>query len=225
MTLLIVKKQFKEFFKNKANGIFIIILLIICGIFIPVFYIKGFYSIVLTLVCAFVSQIAPALFAGEKENRTLETLITLPIKIKNIYLGKVIFCFIVCIALMYISFFLGGLISVISGIGIDFVYSFLYIIIYLIFIPISIWNLSYHSVYLSLKANDVRVCALELTFAGIAYAILPIAVLTLASDAEEYPMEIILLLYLLIELGIFIILRKSVKKYLKKPVILGLLRN
>jgi ABC-2 type transport system permease protein len=51
-------------------------------------------------------------FVGEKEKRTMETLLFSPITVKELFIGKVLSAFIPSIIITWVSFFLFGIITV-----------------------------------------------------------------------------------------------------------------
>jgi uncharacterized membrane protein YfcA len=97
---------------------------------------------------------------------------------------------------------------------------------YLVLVPISIWNLSYHAVYFSLKSNDARVCALSLSFIGAAYSILPITLFTvIQQQTNNQTWYIVLLCYLVIlRIGASVVKVVS-RKYFQKSFIFTMFRN
>jgi ABC-2 type transport system permease protein len=79
-------------------------------IYVVVNYLLG--SIFLLIPILNAMMIALHSFVGEKERRTLETLLFSPITVKELFIGKVLAAFIPSIAITWVSFFLFGLITI-----------------------------------------------------------------------------------------------------------------
>jgi len=71
-----------------------------------------FCSIFLLIPTINAMMIALHSFVGEKERRTMETLLFSPITVKDLFLGKVLSAFIPAIGITFISFVLFGIITV-----------------------------------------------------------------------------------------------------------------
>ncbi|MBT2683416.1 ABC transporter permease subunit [Bacillus sp. ISL-37] len=79
-------------------------------IFVVVNYLLG--SIFLLIPTINAMMIALHSFVGEKEKRTMETLLFSPITVKELFIGKVLSAFIPSIIITWVSFFLFGTITV-----------------------------------------------------------------------------------------------------------------
>ena len=79
-------------------------------IFVVVNYLLG--SIFLLIPTINAMMIALHSFVGEKEKRTMETLLFSPITVKELFIGKVLAAFIPSIVITWVSFFLFGVITV-----------------------------------------------------------------------------------------------------------------
>ncbi|MCM3664917.1 ABC transporter permease subunit [Mesobacillus subterraneus] len=79
-------------------------------IYVVVNYLLG--SIFLLIPSLNAMMISLHSFVGEKERRTLETLLFSPITVKELFIGKVLAAFIPSIAITWVSFFLFGLITI-----------------------------------------------------------------------------------------------------------------
>jgi ABC-2 type transport system permease protein len=79
-------------------------------IFVVVNYLLG--SIFLLIPTINAMMIALHSFVGEKEKRTMETLLFSPITVKELFIGKVLSAFIPAIVITWVSFFLFGFITV-----------------------------------------------------------------------------------------------------------------
>lgn len=79
-------------------------------IFVVVNYLLG--SIFLLIPTINAMMIALHSFVGEKEKRTMETLLFSPITVKELFIGKVLSAFIPSIIITWVSFLLFGIITV-----------------------------------------------------------------------------------------------------------------
>ncbi|WP_102262986.1 ABC transporter permease subunit [Mesobacillus jeotgali] len=79
-------------------------------IFVTVNYLLG--SIFLLIPTINAMMISLHSFVGEKEKRTMETLLFSPITVKELFIGKVLAAFIPSIIITWVSFFLFGFITV-----------------------------------------------------------------------------------------------------------------
>lgn len=78
-------------------------------IYVVINYMFG--SIFLLIPCLNAMMIALHSFVGEKERRTMETLLFSPITIKDLFIGKVLAAFIPAIVITLVSFLLFGIIT------------------------------------------------------------------------------------------------------------------
>lgn len=79
-------------------------------IYVVINYMLG--SIFLLIPCLNAMMIALHSFVGEKERRTMETLLFSPITVKDLFIGKVLSAFIPAIGITLISFILFGIITI-----------------------------------------------------------------------------------------------------------------
>ncbi|MEH7885721.1 ABC transporter permease subunit [Bacillus sp. JJ1609] len=79
-------------------------------IYVVINYMFG--SIFLLIPCLNAMMIALHSFVGEKERRTMETLLFSPITVKDLFLGKVLSAFIPAIGITLLSFVLFGIITI-----------------------------------------------------------------------------------------------------------------
>jgi ABC-2 type transport system permease protein len=79
-------------------------------IYVVINYMFG--SIFLLIPCINAMMIALHSFVGEKERRTMETLLFSPITVKDLFLGKVLSAFIPAIGITLLSFILFGIITI-----------------------------------------------------------------------------------------------------------------
>ncbi len=79
-------------------------------IFVVVNYLLGSMFLLIPIINAM--MIALHSFVGEKERRTLESLLFSPISVKELFIGKVLAAFLPAIVITWVSFFLFGVITV-----------------------------------------------------------------------------------------------------------------
>lgn len=79
-------------------------------IYVVVNYLLG--SIFLLIPCLNAMMIALHSFVGEKERRTMETLLFSPITVRELFIGKMLAAFIPSIAITWVSFILFGIITI-----------------------------------------------------------------------------------------------------------------
>jgi ABC-2 type transport system permease protein len=98
-SLTIFKYDFLQFFSNIYGYIFIAIFTIIYAIAFSLklfisntFNLKLFFDIVHLLFLVYIPILSTNLFSKEKQNYTLETLLVMPIKKRDIVIGKFLFC-------------------------------------------------------------------------------------------------------------------------------------
>ncbi|WP_339271101.1 hypothetical protein MKY19_13875 [Paenibacillus sp. FSL R5-0744] len=103
----VFRMQIKEYFKDKGALIFHLCAVVLIGIVAPVFQmndtvlLSGSILFPLTLL----KQWTANSFAGEKEMKTIETLLSSPIKSRSLFYGKCMFC-IVSSGVCYLSIFI-----------------------------------------------------------------------------------------------------------------------
>lgn len=114
---LICEKEFKEL-GLKSFFINFILLILIAGLVVPYFnysfVVSGDWGVNAMIFIFLLSQLVPFIlsmdsFSGEKNCKTLETLISTPIHIESIFLGKIYFVLIINFVIISISFLLNTL--------------------------------------------------------------------------------------------------------------------
>lgn len=207
---------------NKATMWYIIFYCLFCSIVVPIIFKDNYFTIIITLNFSFVVQIGPRLFVEEKENTTLETILSSPISMKKIFMGKVWFCFSLILAMLYSCFVITNIISLCVGSNNFMEFQVKEVLIFFFLIPVSVLTLSYHATYLSLKSSDSRACALVMIFVTVLYSILPISIFSCV-EFEAIVLVIMIAFYLIMNLFIYIILSKRAKEYFNKSIVLTLL--
>ena len=112
MIKAIMEKEIKELLKSKEFISYYIMLIAVIGIIIPIsakesilnrsWYIMGFvFQIIASIIP---SGLTADSFAGEKERKTIETLLLSPVPLAYIFLGKVIYIVIVTLSIIAIIF-------------------------------------------------------------------------------------------------------------------------
>jgi len=234
MMALIIRKQLKELASGKSNLVLIGIIIAICGIVSPIFSPIYFTIFSPLLALMFLAQISPGLFVDEKDNHTLETLVTLPISIKKIIYGKVLYGFLLTLFLFLCSFGLGFVVSMIAHHSVIFTWK--QVIGYILMIPFTFWAFAYQATYMSLKSNDSGACALTLSFVSVIYNIPAIVILVFilapidtALHFLGFSLAVNLLnvacLYFVLVIAVCIALRILLGRYFNKTTIFSLLRN
>jgi ABC-2 type transport system permease protein len=74
-------------------------------------------SLFLLIPCLNAMMVAANSFVGEKERRTLESLLFAPIRIKELFIGKVLSAFIPAVLISFVSFLLFGIVITLATIG------------------------------------------------------------------------------------------------------------
>ena len=234
MTGLMVQKQLKELASRKSDLVFMGAIIIACGIVVPLFSNVTFAIMSVFLTMSFIAQMAPGIFVEEKDSRSLETLVTLPVGMRQIVYGKVLACFLVSVLLFWLSFGLGLLVSFAKYKAVPFTLE--QALGFAALVPLAFWAFSWQCTYTSLKAKDTGVCALTLTFVSILYAVPPVllfvflvgqidTVVSLFGRSIRIDPLVILIAYALVLAAAFVLLRLLMEKYFDKAKIFGLLRN
>jgi len=234
MTGLIVRKQFKEMFASKSSVVLLVIIIAVCGIGAPIFSQMNFIMYCPLLALMFIAQNSPSLFVDEKDNRTLETLVTLPVEIKKILYAKVFYAFLTPLFLFLISFALGLAVS--FAVNHAVVFTWRQIIEYVVMFPLTFLVFAYQSAYLSLKSNDSGACALTLTFVSILYNIPAMVVLVFVLEpisttwnlwglSLAVNLQSVTCAYIVILVAAFVVLHLMLRKYFNKTAIFTLLRS
>lgn len=219
--ILMINKQMKEFWSNKATVIFVFLFIIIGGVIMPVFNNNYMSTSLATFSFLLIVQIAPGLFTEEKENRTLETLLTTPLDMKSIYMGKVLFCTTLICSVLISSAILGNVIGLMIN-GKSNFNLFETLITYLLII-IGISNASKQSVYYSLKSNDNRGCSLKVMGAMFIYIILA-DIICMPMNLSFNNRMILKLIYFIIHGFIYIYNYMIARKYMDKVIIFSSFR-
>jgi ABC-type transport system involved in cytochrome c biogenesis permease component len=220
--LEINKLQFKQWKANKASVMFLFFYCACIGLVLPAFGKDNVIVSIIALSLCFIVQITPGLFVVEKENHSLETLLSSPMPMKKIYRGKALYSFCMITVVLYTSVILSWIMKLFRTGGLQV--GVQEAVVIFLCIPASIYNLCDHAVYLSLKSNDSRACALSSIALSIVYMIMPVAIYTCIS----FPMRqwfVILAFYMVLNLVNAILLRLVTRKYMDKRQIFMAFRN
>lgn len=121
---ILIRKEWLELCKNKAFIMYYVYLLIGGGFVMPFFtaYNDARFGVasMLLLVVTVISMIIPSTlisdsFAGEKERKTLETLISTPVSMSQLFLGKI--CFVVGVTAMMLGLIFALELLTINGVN------------------------------------------------------------------------------------------------------------
>lgn len=220
----IVGLELKKLISNRASAVYIIGYCFMCGIFIPYFTNSEFNALNTILIFSAITQISPAVFAKEREDRTFETLVSLPVSMRKIFLSKAIYCCIIIVTMLYISYVLNYAMGFFTyNLSINH-FEIRNIVVYLIMLPILIFNISYHATYVSFKSNDSKASAIKTIYIGVPYYFIS----TILIEASKKPDKVFIFTivsYILINIVIFIMLGFKTKKYFKKSKLLQLLND
>lgn len=217
----IIKIHFKEFFKSKGNIAFALVVVILSGVVFPLTS-NGSLIAIPVLTLSFVGQMVSEIFVGEKDNQTLETLISLPIKMKTIFLSKVMYSFVLCYVLNCVSFLIAFITTaIVKGEIKSFNLPFIFGLFLLV--PLCFYTFCFFASYLSLKSHEGASCALILMFVGVFFSI-PAAVLLAVLQSNVYILATCGI-YILINGIILFVLNLIIKKYYDKTMIFELLKN
>lgn len=114
----VIQKEWRELLKNKAFITYYIYLSVGLGLVIPAFSPIGEYGIsdlsLLALLLPAViipSTLIADLFAGEKERKTLETLLSAPIAFRDLFWGKILFVFLTSLLISSVIFISTGMVT------------------------------------------------------------------------------------------------------------------
>ena len=214
--------QYKLLFAEKATLIYMGVIYILCVAIVPLYWPERFLSLVSILSLNFIVQIGPRLFVGEKENDTLETLISTPYRVEKIFTGKTLFCFSILSIMFYLSVGSTALLSLFCGLKI-FEGTWKQILLAITLIPLAFFTASYHAAYTSLKADDSKVCAVKLIGIMILYAVLVNCILTILTTQSLIISVAVILFYIIIIIGVLFILYNRSRKILKKSIVFSCL--
>jgi len=234
MTLLILKKQLRELAASRSDLIFMGVIIVACGIVAPLFSNVAFAILSVSFTMVFLAQMAPSIFVEEKDSHSLETLVTLPLGMRQIVYGKVLACFLVSLLLFWLSFGLGLLVSFLRYGATIFTWE--QALAFLALVPLAFWAFSWQCTYTSLKSKDTGVCALTLSLAALFYIVPPVllflflvgqidTVVSLFSLTFRVDPARIVIAFALVLLAAFLLLRFLMGKYFDKAKIFGLLRD
>ncbi|MEK3861995.1 hypothetical protein MHH60_00800 [Paenibacillus sp. FSL H7-0716] len=92
---IVFRMQLKEYFKDKGALIFHLCAVVLIGIVAPVFRMNDTVLLSASILFPLIllKQWTANSFAGEKEMKTIETLLSSPIKSKSLFYGKCMYCF------------------------------------------------------------------------------------------------------------------------------------
>lgn len=219
----IIKINYKLLFSNKVSLSYILIYCFLCGALLPVFFADNYYTLIVVLIFSYSVQISPKLFALEKEENTFETLLSSPIDMKSIYVGKSLYCFSVIMIMFYASYIMTFIISLFVS---EFrsLFQIKECITSVILLPMTVLTLAFHGAYISLKSNDSRACSLTMIFVSILYSIIPITLFAVI-PMDNIIFIILVFLYVLLNVFIYIFIWNKVKKYFNKSLVFLLLRR
>lgn len=219
----IMRMQFKIFFSNTSQVIYIIIasLFLSCVFFFMSRNYLQFLIIAVPLLC--ITQIAPGLFVIEKENRILESILTLPLTLKQIFFGKALYCFTAIVVIYYASCMIAAILNfTLSGINVFQTFNLKVMFASIIFPLPMFYNQAVKSALVSLKSKDSKACAMDITLVSFLYA-LPCFIEITCSQQEWKVWIIVAVIYLIIEAITAYILYKNIEGYKKKSSISNLL--
>ena len=214
----IIKFQYKLLFAEKTTLIYMGCIYILCVTVVPLYWQERFFSLVGILSLNFIVQIGPRLFVGEKENDTLETLISTPYEVETIFMGKTLFCFSVLCIMFYLSVGGTAFLSLFCGLNI-FEGTWKEILLIIALIPLAFFIASYHAASISLKTDDSKVCAVKLIGIMILYAVLINCVLIILTTPSLITSVTVILFYIVIMIGVLFILYNRNRKILKKSIV------
>lgn len=125
----VFKKEMKQYFNSMVGYIFLAVFLLICGytfssgnLFTLSSSMSGFFTSIVNIVMFLIPMLTMRLFAEERKTKTDQLLITLPITLTDIVIGK--YCAALCV-------FLTGI-----------VFTFLYGSVLLFFGGFELWNIA-----------------------------------------------------------------------------------
>lgn len=224
----VVKKEIKELKNNRAFIMYYLYIIILTGVVLPLFteFNTGIWgvSMYLLIIVCFIGIIIPSTlisdsFAGEKERKTLETLISTPITITALYLGKVFFAIIVTeciIVIVYISnLIVYNVISLIQGGGFFMPFNGRSHFVYVILSFAVGCFISFFGSILSIHTKNVKSCNLLIMLVG-SPTLVPIFFLlnqeTVMMEAFKY--------YAIILIGVAILAACYVKIFISKVTLM-----
>ncbi len=213
-------RQIKEYKVDKASFLilFVIIALCMCMLFIGNMDVP---VVALLSVVLYLSQISGKIFAVERTDRTIETLISLPLKFKDIFVGKALFLLAVSFLPVLIIYLSGTMRTIISGQSNTEYFQIMFQ--EMILLLFSIINIAFLSTLISLKSYSIIDCGMKSPFI-LSILIIPFNILNVLyadSNLSDYSLYIDIG-YFMLNLFIFAIIFIITRKYFFKPNVLEL---
>ncbi len=218
------KFNYKEMISNKVTLGYVILYCLVCGIIVPIIFKENFFPTLITLNFALAVQIGPTLFVREKENATLETILTTPISMKTIFYSKVWFCYSYMSAVFLSSCIGVGVVYLFRGVYILTKLNLIHFILSGCVILMVLFVLAYHVTYTSLIADDGRACAIKLIFITVIYSILPISFFS-CLELDKNVLTILFCFILVVCLVAFLGLTRCAKTYFSKSIVFSVLNK
>lgn len=217
--------QIKSIFSNRSHVIYILSFSILLSVISSLRWsdVNTITIICIPIFC--IIQLTPGLFVVEKENRTLESLMALPVTVKEIFVGKIFSCFILAAVLYLLSNTMTILIS--SVIFDKNIIGYFNVVVFLAFsiMPLVMFlNLSMKATLLSLKSSDSKACAMDITFIAFVYAI-PCMIVMACVNQSHLVWIIIASIYIIIEVVQFLVILRAFSIYGNKSLFSNLLKS
>lgn len=227
MTLVVLKKEMKEYCKSPANIIFSIIMIAIEGVILPIFSGSMYQTLLIALSSIPVILLGPKAFAGEKEEKTFESTLNLPIDIKSIFRAKTLNIFTICVFMLYISYIIGVIVSFMVNGGTNLYLNVYSLICIFILIPLLLLNFCKLSIYFSVKSKDLASVQGIMMVAMMVYSIISTipTITIMIQDINIIVIIIVYAIYFAINIIIYVIISLVSRKYLDKSFLFTNLRN
>lgn len=217
-----IQMQLRLFFSHSSQVIYMLLVCFAVSLGFSITSENPGYMISISIPIISAVQISPKLFVSEKENRTFETLLTLPLTWKEIFKGKTLFCFIIIVFMLYFS-------NVITALSAVFfrhtnlweIFNIWNFMAYYLLPIIMIYNLSLKLTLLSLKSNDSKACAIDSLLVAFLYAI-PCFIEIVCVDQGRGVWIGASVLYLIIEAVIWFVLYRKWLAYGDKKALSNL---
>ncbi len=216
----IVYKNYKEFILNKFNLVVLFLpslIYIILEIRDVNFELYSIFLNISNLIIFYLMFYLPKTFALEKDNKTLETLISTPILFKTVLISTLIF-YVICVNIPAIFYFLCSILYTLF-IGGDFSIIFNIAIVLFMAIIVSI-NMVLAGLIVSIKSENVIACSLKIVYTLIAY-LLPFTVALSVLKSNLIDNLMVFCVYAIINLVIFFISYAKAKLLFNKPILLS----
>ena len=220
----IFELELKKMISNKASSLYIFGYCLVCGIFIPYFFTREFDSMSTILILSAIAQISPGVFAKEREDRTFETMLSLPVSMKKIFMSKTIFSFTIIACMLHISYILNYGMSFFLDSSSFKHFDLRNVLVYFPMLVILIFNMAYQATYTSFISRDSKATAIKTTYTSMPYYLMAAFIIEVSKRSDRF-FSLYILIFLLINLIIFIILTLRTKKYFKKSSLLQLLND